>query len=165
MTLKLKSIPKDEIHNYFVCSECKELIHFCDSLPTVAWRDDPNGILASCRSCQDIKQKQHHLERCEKRIQQIKEVLGDQESDEDDLVTVDNTLNEMSESSESGESCECETEVSDETCESDESNESEVSENNNKDDVITCEKSQKMTTKENDKTIMKKLKLEFWISL
>ena len=160
MTLKLKRIPKEEIRNYFVCCQCDKLVHFTDISHTAAWHDDPNGIMAYCRACEQIKRDKQNKNECEKRLQQIKEVLWDQESD-DDLITVDNTLEEMSESSESGETCECDTTESYESSESDESAESK----DNKEEIIKCEKKQTMTTKENDKTIMKKLKLEFWISL
>ena len=157
MTLKLKSIPKNKIFEYYICNGCKNIIH-CGDVEQVC-----DSINAICKTCKQIKNDKMYEEDCNIRLQRMKRILGDQS--DDDLTTGENTLDEMSESSESGESCECETEVSDETCESDESNESEVSETNNKDDIITCEKSQKMTTKENDKTITKKLKLEFWISL
>ena len=164
MTINIKDITPDNCREYSICYICSKIFNYNDMRFQRQIPSNLHCILGHCIKCnvkleqqENDKQRLYSQRMNEDRLKNMKEYLA---SNNNECECETEVSDETCESDESNES-----EVSEETCESDESNESEVSENNNKDDIITCEKSQKMTTKENDKTITKKIKLEFWISL
>ena len=156
MTINIEDITPDNCREYSICYICSKIFNYNDMRFQRQIPSNLHCILGHCIKCnmkleqqENDKQRLYSHQMNEDRLKNMKEYLASN-NNEYECYTSD-------------ESNESETEESIETDESDES--VDESKDNKKDDVITCEKSQKMTTKENDKTITKKIKLEFWISL